>query len=153
MRSFERCGSTKACRARVASLGSRVEADFWAPLLLLRGSALLSCRRPSVPPCSVSPQGTASTEEMEFGEAYRLSVVHVPPHRPSRRADTPLQMYIYGQVGGVGAPAVTLLTALCHRQPRCQHALRRCAPRTAACHGPTLAHPSPTRPSPPTIHS
>lgn len=38
-------------------------------------------------------QGTAATEEEEFFETYGLSVVQVPPHRPSRRRDHPARVY------------------------------------------------------------
>ena len=37
--------------------------------------------------------GTAVTEAEEFEEAYGLPVVRIPPHRPSRRTDTPLNVY------------------------------------------------------------
>ncbi|KAL4419083.1 hypothetical protein ABPG77_002224 [Micractinium sp. CCAP 211/92] len=39
--------------------------------------------------------GTGATEEAEFSEAYGLAVVRVPPHRPSRRRDHPMQLYFY----------------------------------------------------------
>lgn len=37
--------------------------------------------------------GTAVTEAEEFEEAYGLSVVRIPPHRPSIRKDNPLEVY------------------------------------------------------------
>eukprot|EP00890_Picochlorum_soloecismus_P005567 jgi/Picsp_1/6010/NSC_03364-R1_preprotein translocase subunit len=37
--------------------------------------------------------GTAATEAEEFEEAYGLPVVRIPPHRPSRRTDSSLNVY------------------------------------------------------------
>lgn len=37
--------------------------------------------------------GTAATEAEEFEEAYGLSVVRIPPHRPSLRVDNPTEVY------------------------------------------------------------
>lgn len=37
--------------------------------------------------------GTAVTEAEEFEEAYGLSVVRIPPHKPSVRVDYPLEVY------------------------------------------------------------
>ena len=37
--------------------------------------------------------GTAATEAEEFEEAYGLSVVRIPPHRPSLRVDYPPEVY------------------------------------------------------------
>ena len=38
--------------------------------------------------------GTAATEAEEFSEAYGVTVVRVPPHRPSRRVDSPTVVYV-----------------------------------------------------------
>ncbi|KAL4521332.1 hypothetical protein Ndes2437B_g08077 [Nannochloris sp. 'desiccata'] len=38
--------------------------------------------------------GTAVTEAEEFSEAYNVSVVRVPPHRPSKRLDNPPNVYL-----------------------------------------------------------
>ena len=38
--------------------------------------------------------GTAATEAEEFSEAYGLTVVRIPPHRPSRRKDHPPVVYL-----------------------------------------------------------
>jgi hypothetical protein len=44
-------------------------------------------------------QGTAATEEEEFSEVYGLSVVRVPPHKPSIRIDHPTQLMVFSEVG------------------------------------------------------
>ena len=53
----------------------------------------------TLPPSLLSspPQGTASTEAMELSEAYGLSVVTVPPHRPSRRVDHAMRCFAFEQ--------------------------------------------------------
>ena len=69
-----------------------------------------ACRRP--PPSShvtLTPrphppthsQGTAATEAAELSEAYGLSVVGVPPHRPSRRADHPMRCFAFEQASAL----------------------------------------------------
>ena len=46
-----------------------------------------------------SRQGTVGEEQQELSEAYGLDVLRVPPHRPSRRIDLPLDPFIYEDVG------------------------------------------------------
>lgn len=64
----------------------------------------------------VPVQGTGATEEAEFSEAYGLAVVRVPPHRPSRRRDHPMQLYFYEEVG---AAACTVDGAVLLRASAC----------------------------------
>ena len=51
----------------------------------------------TLPTCYVPVllQGTAATEAEEFNESYRLSVVKVPPHRPSLRRDHPMRVFFF----------------------------------------------------------
>jgi preprotein translocase subunit SecA len=53
--------------------------------------------------------GTAVTEAEEFEEAYGLSVVRIPPHKPSNRVDYPPEVY-----GGKPAWAKAILKVVCN---------------------------------------
>lgn len=46
--------------------------------------------------------GTATQQAKEFRETYGLTVVSIPPHRPSCRVDHPYEVYAGYQVQGAG---------------------------------------------------
>eukprot|EP00887_Chlorella_sp_A99_P000634 scaffold5.g634.t1 len=72
--------------------------------------------------------GTASTEQEELAEAYGLSILRVPPHRPSARVDRPLECYYFQQAGLLRLAAVEFRGKLRRLSKLVSNALQRRQP-------------------------